>query len=244
MVVIAMDHLGVGESTSPPPGRGSLHEVATANHAALRQILQRLGEGALGPAVQPGAVVGLGQSMGGHIAVIMQAQHRSFDALAVLGASLVRTRLPSKTPWQEVRIAADADLAAVGAQALLQTDWRTAFHWEDTPAHLIEADMAPKPPTLGPLPPWGSATFPEGGLSLTPGGLSREAAAVEAPVLIAIGERDVCQDPVREFAAFQSSRDVSVFLGRRMAHMHNFAGTREELWRRLDAFVRQVAVSP
>ena len=33
-----------------------------------------------------------------------------------------------------------------------------------------------------------------------------------------------------------SSRDVSVFVVERMAHMHNFAQTREMLWQRLERF--------
>jgi alpha-beta hydrolase superfamily lysophospholipase len=244
MIVLAVDHLGVGESSQPASGQPTLHEVAAANHLAVAQVLERLRAGSLAAAgpVAPGPVIGVGQSLGGHIAVIMQALHRAFDGVAVLGSSLVRTRLLSKTPWREVHIPADADLATVGVQAIMETDWRHAFHWEDEPAHLVEADMAPKPPTFGPLPPWGSATFPDSGVSLIPAGLAREAAAIEVPVLIGMGERDVLRDPAREFAAYQSSRDVSVFQGRRMAHMHNFAGTRHEMWLRIDAFVRQVAM--
>jgi hypothetical protein len=61
------------------------------------------------------------------------------------------------------------------------------------------------------------------------------------PVLIAMGERDVCQDPLRELAAFQSARDLSLLVVPAMAHMHNFAGTRRQLWDRTHAFVTQVA---
>jgi len=44
-----------------------------------------------------------------------------------------------------------------------------------------------------------------------------------------------------ELAAFQSARDLAQFVAPKMAHMHNFAGTRELLWKRIDAFVAQVA---
>ncbi|WP_132386510.1 hypothetical protein [Novosphingobium sp. PhB165] len=56
-----------------------------------------------------------------------------------------------------------------------------------------------------------------------------------------MGERDVCQDPLRELAAYASCRDIALFVGRKMGHMHNFAGTRHALWRRLTAFIDQVA---
>jgi hypothetical protein len=56
-----------------------------------------------------------------------------------------------------------------------------------------------------------------------------------------MGERDVCQDSLREIAAFQSANDLSLSIIPRMAHMHNFAGTRRRMWRRIDAFVYQAA---
>jgi len=56
-----------------------------------------------------------------------------------------------------------------------------------------------------------------------------------------MGERDVCQDPLRELGAFQSARDLAQFVVPKMAHMHNFAGTRAIMWKRIEAFVVQVA---
>ena len=47
--------------------------------------------------------------------------------------------------------------------------------------------------------------------------------------------------PLGELAAFQSARDLAQFVVPRMAHMHDFAGTRALMWRRIDAFIAQVA---
>ena len=44
-------------------------------------------------------------------------------------------------------------------------------------------------------------------------------------------------------ASFASSRDISVFIVPRMAHMHNFASTRERLWDRIVAWSKIVAIS-
>ncbi|MCK9893033.1 hypothetical protein [Frankia sp. AgB32] len=66
-----------------------------------------------------------------------------------------------------------------------------------------------------------------------------EVAAVDVPVLLASGERDVTRPLLTEAAAFIAARDVAVFRPRRMAHMHTFAPTRRLLWERLDAFVAQ-----
>jgi hypothetical protein len=91
------------------------------------------------------------------------------------------------------------------------------------------------------MPYWGSATTPNAGNGLVPGHLAGAAAVVAVPTLLGMGERDVCQDSLRELAAFMSARDLALFVAPRMAHMHNFAGTRQMMWRRLSAFIAQVA---
>jgi len=126
-------------------------------------------------------------------------------------------------------------------QLFLGADWRYAFHWDDVPEHLAAADMACMPPTFGEGAPWNSATAPDTMELVLPGVAAGEAAAIDVPVLLGMGERDVCQDPLRELAAFQSARDLAQFVVPRMAHMHNFAGTRAMMWKRIDAFIAQVA---
>jgi len=69
---------------------------------------------------------------------------------------------------------------------------------------------------------------------VTPGGVAAEAAGVRCPVLVALGERDVLPDPRGEPRAYLSSPSVDLFICPRMAHMHNFAGTRELFWRRIE----------
>ena len=41
-------------------------------------------------------------------------------------------------------------------------------------------------------------------------------------------------DPRGETRAYESSPSVDFFVCPRMAHMHNFAGTRELFWQRID----------
>jgi alpha-beta hydrolase superfamily lysophospholipase len=242
-IVVAIDHLGVGESTVPAPEDAEIHPVAAANSAAVSQIVAKLRDGSLtgGARVAPAAVIGAGQSMGGFIAVAMQANHRPFDAIAVLGASMVWTQMPAPRAGEAVRFSGYVNPLEAGAKMFLETDWRFAFHWEDVPAHLVDVDLASKPPRNGAVAPWGSATVPNVAGLMLPGYIAREAAVVDVPVLIAMGERDVCQDPLRELAAFPSARDLALFVAPRMAHMHNFAGTRQLFWQRLHAFVAQVA---
>jgi len=73
-------------------------------------------------------------------------------------------------------------------------------------------------------------------LMMTPRYVAQEAAAIDVPVLIAAGERDVVPDPHAEPGAFESSPDVSLYVVPGMAHMHNFATTRRLLCDRIAAW--------
>jgi hypothetical protein len=162
-------------------------------------------------------------------------------SIAILGSSMVCTRLPSPIDGKVLRFAGDADPIESSMKLLMEADWRYGFHWEDVPEHLVSVDVASKPPTFGAVAPWGSATVPNIGALVLPGVIAREAAAIDVPVLIAMGERDVWQDSLREIAAFQSANDLSLSIIPRMADIHNFAGKRRRMWRRIDAFVYQAA---
>jgi len=103
---------------------------------------------------------------------------------------------------------------------------------------VVARDMDDYPARHGDLPPWGSATIP-GTVALwcvSPGSTLTEAAAIRCPVLLAMGERDVVVDPVGEPRAYGSALSVDLFVCPKMAHMHNFAGTRELFWRRIETW--------
>jgi pimeloyl-ACP methyl ester carboxylesterase len=68
---------------------------------------------------------------------------------------------------------------------------------------------------------------------LAPGVVAEEAAVVDVPVLIGVGERDVCPDPWAEPTSYRNARQVSLCVVPRMAHMHNFASSRQQLWTRI-----------
>jgi pimeloyl-ACP methyl ester carboxylesterase len=240
IVVVAIDHIRVGDSDMPDLNDASLAAAAESNHAVLQVILNRLREGNLAeglPSITPTAVIGEGQSMGGHIALLMQAHHSCFDGLAMLGSSVSCTRLQGPARSDDICLLGKSD-AAEGLARFADFDWRYAFHWEDVPEHFTAVETSTA--TGAPMPYWGSETSPNAGGGLLPGHFAEEAATVTVPVLLAMGERDVTQDPLRETAAFMSALDLAYFVVPRMAHMHNFASTRGRLWARLSTFVSQV----
>jgi len=251
--IAATVHLpGADRLASPPavlvclPGGGYNRRYFDIAREGYSQAAHHTGQGivtiALDPPVDPAAVIGIGQSMGGFIVVAMQAAHRSFDGIAVLGASMVETRLPQPPGKPAIPIPVDLSTAEAAALVTARADWRHAFYWEDVPAAIVDADTRGGLPIRTSAPDWGSTTIPGLATALVqPGIIAAEAAAIDVPVLVTMGERDVCQPPMAEVAAFSSARDLALLVVPRMAHMHNFAGTRALLWARIDASIGQVA---
>ena len=252
-IVVAYDHLGVGDSSNEHLGDYTLPQLAAANDAAVRHVVERLRKGTLSdtlPALPKLVSVGIGQSMGGCVTIVMQGRHATFDGIAALGNSAIHTVLPQRD--EAARQRAVQGHARIGGRALGDisveeasrevADFVYPFHWEDVPADLLDADMSGGYPMRKSAPAWGSLTLPSVAVTLmTPGVLSAEAAAIKVPVLIAMGERDVCPTPHAEPSAYTGSRDVDLCVVPRMAHMHNFASTRALLWSRIEDWARRVA---
>ena len=254
-VFVALDHLGVGESTLTCLDSMYIEDIAKANDAAVREIMRRLEAGALAPgypAMRALFKVGIGQSMGAGLTMIMQGRHRTYDAIAPLGYSAIHTVMPQRTEADVLK-----GLQGHGRNATRETDPRSLsmlrsirstvdfiypFHWEDVPKDILDADMDGGFPVRKRMPRWGSATIPNCVVGMmAPGFVAKDVAEIDIPVLLAMGERDVVPAPLNEPAAFKKSTDVSVFVIPRMAHMHNFASTRQLLWQRLDDWSNMIA---
>jgi alpha-beta hydrolase superfamily lysophospholipase len=267
-IFVSVDHLGVGDSTIPSdPERLDYAVVAAANHVAEQEVLARLADGTLAdgfPAISDPLVVGIGQSMGGCMTVVQQGRYHCYDGVGVLGYSAVHTTtlmgpgVRGKLPWvprdarpsQGVVVASPDTMAALieslthAGDAPVDTPpalgW--GFHYDDVDPGIVRADLDDFPTRHGVVPPWGSATLPTSVASwcMAPGAIAPEAAAVAAPVLVAMGERDVVADPPGELRAYQSAPSVDFFICRCMGHMHNFAGTRELFWQRIETWASWV----
>jgi pimeloyl-ACP methyl ester carboxylesterase len=259
-IFVSCDHLGVGGSSLPNPGQLTFTPVSEANHVTTTTVLDRLRDGVLAdgfPPISEPFVLGIGQSMGGCLAVVQQARYDSFDAIAVLGFSAIHTypvTRPGLPDQPFPYVPRDGDIAspfvANPAMLALRTElWQQAdqgddvhsmawgFHFSDVPEDVVRADLDDFPTRHGASFPWASPTVP--GLAawvLTPGAIAAEAASILKPVLIVSGERDVVPDPWLEPKAYKACPDLSLFVCPRMGHMHNFAGTRELLWRRIQSF--------
>ncbi len=193
------------------------------------------------PPVDVGPRVGMGQSMGGGVAVIMAGRHRTFDAVAVLGYSAIHTVLPLPRAedadyvknFEYSRDDAPETFSVEAASAAIP-EFLYPFHYEDVPADIVAADTSGGYPLRDTAPAFGSKTIPPCVVAmLSPGYISAEAAALTVPVFIGLGERDTAPEPRREPSAYSNSSDITMVICDRMAHMHNFATTRTALWDRL-----------
>jgi pimeloyl-ACP methyl ester carboxylesterase len=236
-IFVALDHLGVGDSSQPSPETLTYASLARGDHEAVTRIADGLRRGSLVDGIGPVDIrgtIGLGHSMGGCIAIVAQGTHATFDALGVLGFSAVQTTIPTPSGALDVALKqrddSTADLESGIAEAGGAHMFRWAFYWEDVPDQLIDRQMGGAYPGEG-IPPWNSATTPPVVFSMiSPGVVADEAAAIGTPVLVATGERDVVPDLRAEAVAYRSCPHLTIVEVPAMAHMHNFAGTRGRLW--------------
>jgi hypothetical protein len=212
--------------------------------------------------------LGIGQSMGGCMTIIQQGRYHCYDGIGALGYSAAHTHPPTKpgtppivAPWiprdtisrdpQMVVNMADVSHAMQRPDAQLSGDamaW--GFHYDDVDPKIVAMDLAHfnrgihdvANQTGQAAPPWSSLTTP-GAVAIAciaPGAVATEAAGITSAVLVAMGERDVLVDPRGELRAYMSSPSVDFFVCPRMGHMHNFAGTRELFWRRIETWAAWV----
>jgi hypothetical protein len=246
-----------------------------AEQEVLRRLAEgSLAEAEGFPKIADTLKLGVGQSMGGCMTVIQQGRYHAYDGIGVLGYSAVHTHPPTRpgvapivAPWLPRDTLLGQPLVVLNPQALARAQQTSGtsgggdamawgFHYDDVDPAVIAADLAhfnrgihdPEGQRGHTAPPWSSLTTP-GAVALsclTPGAIAPEAAAVVAPVLVAMGERDVIADPKGEPRAYLSANSVDLFICPRMGHMHNFASTRVLFWRRIETWadwVREVKAS-
>ncbi len=241
-VLVAVDYVGGGESSRPVDGDFMTLEVCgDGAHAAFVEVSGRLLAGSLRPdlpALGTATFVGFGQSLGGFITMIQQGKYADYAAIAVLGASpLVIDNIPfhrdlTGVPADERRRLIMADNAASSGVDELpmyhgapRRFFGGIFHVEGVADDLVAYDEKECETLIS------RVTGVDG---MTPGYAAPWADRVTCPVFLGFGDSDVSSDPRREPTGYPGSRHITVATFPDMAHMHNFADTREQLWQALD----------
>ena len=229
-VVVAVDHLGVGASSRvDDPAEYTSEVVADVDAFVVDHVTARLRDGSALPGIAPiphARRVAVGHSMGAIFSIWQQARHRPFEALALLGwgASGLRIEELAEFTAQSKRNRAEwsTDDAAPGGTAT---------------SDLLLAGM-PIPIELYPvLEACGTDFVPLDGMERLARG-SEILAAVDVPVFIGVGDRDIMQGDPREIPnALPSCDDITLFVLRDAGHNQNVAPNREQLWDRIAAWI-------
>jgi len=243
-IVITLDYLALGDSDAPIDGWLLTPDVLTqANVHAARLLLAELREGRLAPGLPPLPELpslGVGHSMGGMMTILAQALGHLHAGIAALGFS---TRGLPEYVSPEVR---EASRDPAAARERLEEFARAMFK---TPTPLIRqerntglfggskadlkgvAALQPAMDRLLALPAF---------LSMVPGNVAPEAAAIDVPVFLGLGERDMAGPPHQIPAAFTKSRDVTLYLLPEAGHSHFLFPARVGLFDRLARWGRGV----
>jgi hypothetical protein len=224
-VVVALDYLGISDSSRPPhPQAMDRRVMAAVQHAAADQIFGMAHRGMLAPSLPPLAhirKVGVAHSMGVMLTITQQAEHGSFDQLGLTGYSVRGVRLTRVAAPLSVPANGPTDYEPVNRRAL-----RPEYYMPDVPADVIAADEA-----AGAMAP---VTISREAMAGRP---SSDAGQLTAPIFFALGEHDISPDPHDEAGMFTSCDDLTFFIVAGAAHSLNVAGSRQVLWDRLLAWI-------
>jgi alpha-beta hydrolase superfamily lysophospholipase len=97
VVFVACDHIGAGDSTPLPEVPTTWAIASAANQCTTSAAIARMRNGDLADDVAsfvPALCVGMGHSMGGMLLIHQQGEYRTFDAVAIVGASAIQTTVP------------------------------------------------------------------------------------------------------------------------------------------------------
>ncbi|WP_029433088.1 alpha/beta hydrolase [Blastococcus sp. URHD0036] len=224
-VAVTVDHLGVGESSVPDdPYELTAHTVADVN----AYVLARLRDGELVPG-RPGTVLGLGHSAGAGLLVTQQSRHGGCDALALLGYG--GRGMPEKLDADAARYADDPD----GLRRALPDLVRERF---GTPLPDLDRrhgrSHAADDGVKGALARASAPLLALVGLaSMVPGNARDEIAALDVPVFLAHGDREIGA-PLDEIAPeFVGTGDLTLFRVPDSGHHHVVSPNRALLVDRL-----------
>jgi pimeloyl-ACP methyl ester carboxylesterase len=248
-VVIAVDHLGIGDSTDPiasgPVGLGLL---AKGDAEVARQVRERLRHGDLHEDLPPtnAPLIGVGHSMGACLTTMVQVTTHPYDAVVLLGYGVQITNVYQDTPdaaelEERIQQTIEVSCQLTGAKP---TDAHLyaprgyladLFYAGEVPQDVIDADTAVQSRT--PLRAAAEVT--------TPGMVERYAHQVDVPLFLGFGAAlDVSPNPYAEPANYTGSPDVTLHLVPSSGHCHNFASHRTQLWDRIARWLPMVVPVP
>lgn len=251
-VVAAIDTLGVGDSDRPEDGWQLTPAVLTrVNVHAAEQIVSRLREGRLAedvPALPGLASIGVGHSMGAMLTVWVQATAKAHAAVALLGFSTRGLPEYLPEPFRKQLDALPDDPAVVEAKRI---EWaRATFRQAYPPARsggrgdntaLFGSSAAERRGVEALKSATGPLLAIPALVSMLPGNVASEAASLDVPVFLGVGERDMVGPPEDVPAAFPFAPSVELVVLPETGHSHFLFPSRFVLFDQLANWARGLA---
>jgi pimeloyl-ACP methyl ester carboxylesterase len=238
IIVVLMDPLGVGGSSRPADGFLLTAELlAQAHQRAVLQIQARL-------KARHAKIfsIGLGHSMGAMLTTLQQARYRPHDALVLLGFT---TRgLPQYTPAEWASIARDEATRAERVPQLAREFFkkpyphqgrsgnRDLYGGRNADPHAASAVRAVTDQPLLPVPAL---------LSMLPDNVAIEAAQIDVPIFVGVGDRDMVGAPHEIPMAFKQCPDLRLIVLQDTGHNPFAFASRTRLFHRLASWIREIS---
>jgi len=262
-IVITLDYPGLGESDQPADGYALTTDVLVQVCARVREVLvEWLHTGRLPSAVIPAPdystrgqaaagiqfsplptlkTIGIGHSMGAMLTVVQQATHPQHAAIALLGFSTrgLPEYLPAAaramdTATARAQVVELAKKTFVVPYPVIRGGGNTQLYGsESVDPRGVQAIKRASEHIL-PVPAF---------QSMLPGNVAAEAAQIEVPLFLGIGERDMVGPPQDVPAAFPKARGVHLQVLPQTGHSHFLFASRVQLFDGLAQWVRDVSRS-
>lgn len=251
--VVAVDHLGVGDSTDPcRSGPVGMELLARGDAELTRQVRAMAAVGMLGEnaAAAQLPIVGVGHSMGAALSIMAQAHGGGCSALVLLGyaagsyadtAGSEEAHISSADATLDLQAAIEQNfelMRGITESTPEATSWtipRAHLHdmlyAADVPESVLAADRA----HVSRVPARANAEV------MTPGFVQPYAALVDVPVFLGYGGVfDLSPDIFAESHNYPRAPRVELYVLEGSAHAHNFASTRTRLWDKIAGWLDAV----
>jgi pimeloyl-ACP methyl ester carboxylesterase len=235
-IVVTLDHLGVGDSSRPRDGFELTPDLlAHANAIAMRTIRDDLRAGRLtGTALSQLQSIGVGHSMGAMLTAMQQAHHGGHAALILFGFS-TRGLAAALTP-EELELSGNPE--GLRANVVRLARLRSPDPYPEVPRsaqgrELFAGDTADRRGVEALARARSRLLMSAGLFSMVPGSCAPECAAVDVPVLLALGDRDMAGPPHQIPANYPASPDVTLLVLPQTGHAHFLFASRQHLFERV-----------
>ena len=235
-VTITVDHLGIGTSSRPDDGFTLTPQVvADVNAYAFAHVVEGLHTGTLleGVDAMPDLVsIGAGHSMGASLTVHQQARHQSHRAVCLLGFG--GRGLLSHLSEDEKRFADDPDALRREIVTLVKARYPDPLPMmpRGSSEFLVAIPMS-EPVHEALVEARTNLLALAGFSSMIPGNAAPEIAAIDVPVMIAHGDKDIGAPAHEVVGEFTASNDLTLYVLEESGHNHNVSPNRERLWNRM-----------